>query len=144
MNRNPIIQMTEDIERLTAGLCTVGAGPSGFGVSNQNDSTIGIFIREEPKFFPVASDSPECSEGKLSVQAFDKISGETLSRTYVETLLEYSCGESTKTICNAYMELEANPIQATRAEYEEAYGILADKALESAVKGPCMQGIGGM
>lgn len=129
MNQNPIIQMADEIERLTNGLCTVGVGPSGFGVSNENRSFIGMYIREKAEFFPREPEVQACTEGDLYVEAYGKVNNGRVSRGLVEKLLEYSCGKETETVCNAYLKLEGRPIHVTRAQYEEAYAILADKAL---------------
>lgn len=128
MKKNPIIRMAEDIERLTNGLCTVGVGPYGFGVSNDNASSVGIMIGEEPRFIP-EDNEPLCSTGVLFVQAYLKTEGGAISEEAVRHIANHPENEATSKICAAVLELAGTKVPVSREEYNEAFGMLADRSI---------------
>ncbi len=124
---NKILDLAAEIERLTVGLCSVGIGPYGFGVDNDNPSELGIVIRETPEFFPDDPGLSECMAGTLTVEAYRKADGAELGPKELRQILKTAQDEATLTVARAVDELSTAPLYITRAEYESAYKTLADQ-----------------
>lgn len=131
-SENQILNLASEIKRLTGGLCSVGVGPYGFGVDNDNSSEIGLVIKETPPFFPDGPESQHSLEGTLTVEAYRKEDGTALNREAVEQLLQSSQNEATQTIAKAAAELNKTPVHVASEEYEAAYNTLAEQALSDA------------
>lgn len=128
---NKVLKLAADIKQMTGGLCSVGVGPEGFGVSNDNSSELGIVIKETPRFYPDDPDIPPCQDGILTVEAYRKDDGSVLDQETLEQFLRSSSNDATPIIAKAAIELCKAPVPVTREEYETAYNTLAEQVLSN-------------
>ena len=142
---NAMLEFLGEIGRRTGNLCQAGPGPYGFGVSNDNQSDIGIMVALEPP--PVRENTlfPEEIAGyEVSIQVFGKKDDKTLAAEEVETLARGRDGDTRK-IAEAAGILSGNSRHVTREECLEAFDILAGQELGSAeAPGETQQGFGAM
>lgn len=128
-NGNAMLDFLEEISRRTENLCQAGPGPYGFGVSNENQSDIGIVIAFEPS--PVREDilfPEEITEYEVSIQVFGKKDDKMLAAEEMEALAQ-GMGGDTRRIAEAAGILSGNSRHVTREECLEAFDILARQEL---------------
>lgn len=129
---NAMLDFLEEISRQTGNLCQAGPGPYGFGVSNENQSDIGIVIAFEPPPVREGILFPEdIADYEVSIQAFGKKDEKMLTAKEVETLAKGMDGD-TRRIAKAVGILSGNTRHVTREECLEAFDILARQELGNA------------
>lgn len=132
---NPILLLAEEIEKRTENLCMAGAGPGGFGVCNENASSIGLLIQLKPD--PVKGDQvfPEgIDHYQMSVRAFSKCMERELETKDIIKAQQTGKGE-TKIVANAAAILSEQSCHVTREDCMDAFGVLAQREMD-AVYGP--------
>lgn len=129
---NAMLDFLEEISRQTENLCQAGPGPYGFGVSNKNQSDIGIAVLFEPS--PVRESilfPEEITEYGVSIQVFGKKDDKMLTAEETEALVQGADGDTRK-VAEAAGILSGKSQHVTREECLEAFDILARQELGSA------------
>lgn len=121
MEENNIIKLAKKIYQLTDRMCSVGPGPSGFGISNINSAEIGIFLDFGEN--PVQNDTifPDEVDGyEISICAFHKKDQRVVSKDELPVLTE-SKNAATRKIASAFHELSKETQYVTTKECRSAF-----------------------
>lgn len=143
---NIMLDLIEKIQQQTEGMCTVGSGPYGFGITNSNLADIGICFHFNPDPIDRETIFPEwLQDYEVCLVAFGKASQRALGAEEVAALTQDKNAATAK-VATLVEELSGQPYHVTREECVDAFDILTRQALEEAgmEMGETQEGMGGM
>lgn len=143
---NIMLDLIEKIQQQTEGMCTVGSGPYGFGITNSNLADISICFHFYPDPIDRETIFPEwLQDYEVRLVAFGKASQRALGAEEVAALTQDK-NTATAKVATLVEELSGQPYHVTREECVDAFDILARQALEEAgmEMGETQEGMGGM
>ena len=124
---NPILSLGKEIFDRTDGMCEIGPGPGGIGVTVPQGSKISLLLLFEP--YPVydAGILPDGkSEIEVRVAGFGMGIKRELSEDAVKALMKEGQDPITRKIASAVLERSGESRKVTRDQYDEAFDVLAD------------------
>jgi hypothetical protein len=124
---NPILALGKEIFDRTDGMCVIGPGPGGIGVTVPQGSKISLLLLFEP--YPVydAGILPDGkSEIEVRVAGFGMGIKHELSENTVKALMKEGQDPITRKIASAVLELSGESRKVTRDQYDEAFDVLVD------------------
>lgn len=129
---NQLLRLAGDIRSRTYGMCRVGPGPYGFGVSNNNPARIGLFLNISPNPYDgQASAVSDSAVLTVTVEAFEK--GTSFDKMLsIEDIRSFRQDKDPATcaVAKAILTISGKPIQISKAEYDEAFHIMACQDME--------------
>lgn len=124
---NPILSLGQEIFDRTDGMCVIGPGPGGIGVTIPKESKISLLLLFEP--YPVY-DAGVLPDGKPELEV--RVAGfcmgikRELSEDAVKELMKEEQDPITRKIASAVLELSGESRKVSYEQYDEAFGVLAD------------------
>lgn len=131
---NPVCLLADCVEHLSDGLCTLGAGPYGIGIDNDNRSTIGLVIRETPRFFPVEESDVQPEESVLTIEAYHKNDDSVVSEKEASEIMRRKQNDETEQVASAFLTLAKIELHVLKEDYEEAFSAFADRSLDNSLQ----------
>lgn len=130
---NPMLELADRIAEKTDGLCQVGPGPYGFGVSNQHQSKIGIIIGTDPDMVQDSTILPADVEGyEVSVVGFHTDERRIVSPEEIEAAARDSSDPATQKIALALRELSGEKLWISTKDCSEAFDVMAQREMDKA------------
>lgn len=130
---NPLLSLEQEIFDKTDGMCRIGPGPGGIGVTNPQESGICLLLLFEPD--PV-KDAGELAGGgsrmEVTVAGYDPVRWCRLPEDAVKEMEVEKENPVTRKIALAVRELSGIPRQISYGQYEEAFALLADWEIQEA------------
>lgn len=133
---NTLISIGQQIAENTGGLCCIGPGPGGLGVTNPKSSEICLLLVFDPE--PVQGDVlfPEFIEGyTVRTAGFEVDTWRELSRDELQKLSAESKNPATRKIADTVLAL-SNPQYVSTKECVEAFRQLADEETQEICEEP--------
>lgn len=130
---NPLLSLGQEIFTKTDGMCRMGPGPGGIGVTNPQESGICLLLLFEPD--PM-KDLGELAGGgsrmEVTVAGYDPVRWRRLPDDAVKEMEGEKENPITRKIASAARELSGTPRQISYWQYEEAFALLADWEIQEA------------
>ena len=130
MEQNRVIRLAEELRALTLGICRVGPGPYGFGVSTKGISKVGAVVCMAPDPYGEEPLPDSVTEYTFTVRPTDHENGsasfgKVISR---ERLLELAEGGDivTRAVAKGLLQLAGKPVVASKQEDIDAFDRMAD------------------
>lgn len=133
---NTLISIGQQIAENTGGLCRIGPGPGGLGVTNPKLSEICLLLVFDPE--PVQDEVifPESVEGyTVRTAGFETDTWRELSRDELQNLSAESKNPVTQKIADTVLAL-SNPQYVSTEECVEAFRQLADEETQEVCEEP--------
>lgn len=128
--QNRVIRLAEELRALTLGICRVGPGPYGFGVSTKKISNVGAVVCMDPDPYGEEPLPDSVTEYTLTVRPADHESGSASFGQVIsgERLLELAQdGDiATRAVAKGLLQLAGKPVVASKQEDMDAFDRMAD------------------
>lgn len=142
---NPMLSLKQQIEEKSEGLCNIGPGPGGIGVSNPPGSEVYMLLMFEPKPVQDGMVFPESVDGySVRTAGFDTETDRELTKEELEKLLKESQNPTTQKIAGTVLAL-SKPHYISTEECVNAFGVMAEEAMrevceehQTSMNGPMM------
>lgn len=142
---NPMLSLKQQIEEKSEGLCNIGPGPGGIGVSNPPESEVYILLMFEPKPVQDGMVFPKSVDGySVRTAGFDTETDRELTKEELEKLLKESQNPTTQKIVGTVLAL-SKPQYISTEECVNAFGVMAEEAMrevceehQTGMNGPMM------
>ena len=127
---NPMLSLKQQIEEKSEGLCTIGSGPGGIGVSSPHESEIYMSLIFEPEQVQDDVVFPELIEGYfVRAAGFDTETDQELTKEELEELLKESQNPITQKIADTVLAL-SEPQYISAEECADAFEIMAEEKMQ--------------
>lgn len=133
---NPMLSLRQQIEEKSEGLCNIGPGPGGIGVSNPSGSEVYMLLMFEPKPVQEGVVFPESVDGySVRIAGFDEETDRELTKEELEQLLKESQNPTTQKIADTVLAL-SEPQYISTEECVNAFRIMADEETQEICEEP--------
>ena len=128
-NRNEILQLAELIEEKTEGLCRIGTGAGGIGVSTDHQAYFSVYLEFDP---PLLQEeelfSKQVEQYQITVCAYDEMD----KRMTIDELEELTKGENpvASKVAKAVLALSKTPLHVSAETCQEAFSVLTDRQMQ--------------
>lgn len=133
---NPMLSLRQQIEEKSEGLCNIGPGPGGIGVSNPLGSEVYMLLMFEPKPVQNGVVFPESVDGySVRIAGFDVETDRELTKEELEQLLKENQNSTTQKIACTVLAL-SEPQYISTEECVNAFRIMAEEAMREVCEEP--------
>lgn len=128
---NPLLSLGQEIFTKTNGMCRMGPGPGGIGVTNPQESRICLVLLFQPALMKDAGVLAGSGSGmEVTVAGYDPGRWRRLPDDVVKEMEGEKENPITRKIASAVRELSGMPMHISYGQYEEAFALLADWELQ--------------
>lgn len=124
---NPVLSLGQEIFDRTDGMCVIGPGPGGIGVTNPLGSKISLMLLFKPD--PI-QDAGTLTDGETEIEVrvagYDPGHWNELSENALKAMAEDKESPVTRKIASAVLELSRRKQQISYEQYNDAFACLAD------------------
>ena len=128
---NPILSLGQEIFDRTDGMCVIGPGPGGIGVTNPQGTKISLMLLFKPD--PI-QDTGNLTDGgteiEVRVAGYDPNRWCELPEDALKAMAEDKESPVTRKIASAILELSRKKQQVSYEQYNDAFACLADWELQ--------------
>ena len=128
---NPILSLGQEVFDRTDGMCVIGPGPGGIGVTNPQGSKISLMLLFKPD--PI-QDTGNLTDGgteiEVRVAGYDPNRWCELPEDALKAMAEDKESPVTRKIASAILELSRRKQQVSYEQYNDAFACLADWELQ--------------
>ncbi len=128
---NKLVRFTEQFRELTRGVCTMGPGPYGIGVSTDTVSPLRAILLLTPDPFEENSHLPDGQECAAEMRAYVEAHRQLGKYLSQDELLEFSQGDdpAASIVAEAVIRMNETKSVVTVRECLDAFDILADREI---------------
>ncbi len=131
-----MLSLRQQIEEKSEGLCNIGPGPGGIGVSNPPGSEVYMLLMFEPKPVQDGVVFPESVDGySVRIAGFDAETDRELTKKELEQLLKEDQNPTTQKIAGTILAL-SEPQYISTEECVNAFRIMADEETQEMCEKP--------
>jgi len=129
---NKLVQLSEQLRELTHGICAMGPGPYGIGVSTNAVSPLTAILQLTPDPFSEENDHlPDGQACTAEMRVFVEKRRHLEEYLSQEELVAFSQGDdpAARIVAEAVLQMNAAKTVVTVGECMDAFGILADREI---------------